>query len=804
MTESRNFELKSPDEILNMKEALAQEILELRPKSEECDRKLMEARTELKKLIPDVTEIQTIANQRSELLERKRKLERKILALYSRYPNIISGEDQHQIMSTDETVLKRQLDSIKKREETGKEQINGLDRKIKRLTQKSVDLQEQNRLQMNMLTERDMSKAKLTNSLNQELETSKNAYFSDLKNVDKTLTFITPKIEEMKTELNDLKEQYQRLVKEKSSLIGSKSSKKINISKTITSSHKLMISNTKTFLNWWTHRRLQKRYEEKRIAMLKEEERFESNYSSTSNIKKMNVKNEQELKSLQTMNKQLEQKLKQVKEIKKKQKGEIIGLKNSLKPLPAEISRKLKELNETLQIAQKKGKSLEITMNTSTSDKADFFAREFDNVLSEYRTQIIKMVVLQNNIKKKRQELEDKKIQKKDYGSLSSISIPGVLISEEGDATVIQAGPLEELVKLLFEPSNDDLMYSPGLLVLFHTEKFDFSSFVNMIISAYENANVEVRDIFLKRLIDVWTKWFPNDFSDVATKNLIVPLINILGTSGSIEPGSEFQIKVKMDSSVPFDPKIQSIPFCAEPSIIVEHFTYIELQLLKSVPASEFLGCGWTAFDRWDRAPNIMKMTDHFNLISQWIVASLVLAKDLDARVELVNVWLKILDAACEILNFQLIFIIFGAFCNPLVSNLSKMWETVFQKEESKQIYDKVTQLTNPSARFLNYRNELEKYPHEVVVPYIGPMLTSLVYISDGNPSKKSIPDFQGVVLNFQKHRMYSAVIQDIMVNWGKEIRFTLNKDLLNRMENIPPVEQTESELFQLSRAIKD
>ena len=51
---------------------------------------------------------------------------------------------------------------------------------------------------------------------------------------------------------------------------------------------------------------------------------------------------------------------------------------------------------------------------------------------------------------------------------------------------------------------------------------------------------------------------------------------------------------------------------------------------------------------------------------------------------------------------------------------------------------------------------------------------------------------------------MYSAVIQDIMVNWGKEIRFTLNKDLLNRMENIPPVEQTESELFQLSRAIKD
>ena len=247
MTESRNFELKSPDEILNMKEALAQEILELRPKSEECDRKLMEARTELKKLIPDVTEIQTIANQRSELLERKRKLERKILALYSRYPNINSGEDQHQIMSTDETVLKRQLDSIKKREETGKEQINGLDRKIKRLTQKSVDLQEQNRLQMNMLTERDMSKAKLTNSLNQELETSKNAYFSDLKNVDKTLTFITPKIEEMKTELNDLKEQYQRLVKEKSSLIGSKSSKKINISKTITSSHKLMISNTKTF-----------------------------------------------------------------------------------------------------------------------------------------------------------------------------------------------------------------------------------------------------------------------------------------------------------------------------------------------------------------------------------------------------------------------------------------------------------------------------------------------------------------------------------------------------------------------------
>ena len=58
----------------------------------------------------------------------------------------------------------------------------------------------------------------------------------------------------------------------------------------------------------------------------------------------------------------------------------------------------------------------------------------------------------------------------------------------------------------------------------------------------------------------------------------------------------------------------------ASPLIIAEHFSYQELLIIKSIQASEFVGCGWTASDKWQRAPNIMKMMDYIKQLLELLL----------------------------------------------------------------------------------------------------------------------------------------------------------------------------------------
>ena len=83
-------------------------------------------------------------------------------------------------------------------------------------------------------------------------------------------------------------------------------------------------------------------------------------------------------------------------------------------------------------------------------------------------------------------------------------------------------------------------------------------------------------------------------------------------------------------------------------------------------------------------------------------------------------------------------------------------------------------------------------------------MLTSLVYVNDGSPSKKSVPDSSEVYWNISKFRSYSQIIAEINSDWGSEIKFILNPELFRRITGITPVEDTEAELFQMAKELRE
>ncbi|OHS99203.1 RasGEF domain containing protein [Tritrichomonas foetus] len=801
-----DFDSKTPDEIREMTEALRAEANKLKEQQDNNERLIREGRENVRKLIPNVTEFQEIANRRAEQLERRRRYERKILSIYNRFPSILNA-DQPQIISTDIQILNRQLELIEKREQAAKAQIAELTKKQERLEQVIVDLRRQNRLQTDLMVQRDQDKAQLTHTLKQELEASKTLYVSDGRSIERKTTVAENVTADLNNQLNSLKTQFETLSKQRVSVMQNAPTQNAMISQKIVQKQQDLLKSIDTFINWWSGRRMLRHYTDRQEFLTgvetKTQERNDQSYKSIEFIKRGNSSRVEELKSLQNMNTQLANSIKE-KQAKRTELDERKqDLLKSFKPLPKDVDAQLKSLREQKIALNNRAKSLDIELQVLGVNGPNRAEARYEDARRHYRSQIQTAARLKKSIANLKQLASDHNNGPKNQfvTPLTTIQDSRLLLSEDAPY-VVQAASLELLEKLVFNPANDDRDFYTGLLVFVHTEKLDMQSFVQALISFHNNSEyVQYREERLKDLVEIWRKWFPNDFQDAQTRSILSPLINLVGITGMYDVQPPLKVNVVFNTNVPFNAKETKIPFCASPLIIAEHFTYQELIILRNIQASEFVGCGWTSTDKWTKAPHIMKMTEHFNFISQWIVFSLISTEGVEERIALLERWIQIMDAAAEIVNFQLVFEIYAALCNPAITHLQSTWQGL--ASETMDVYRRYANLASPSARFANYRNELEKFPPETIVPYIGPFLTSLVYISDGNPSKKALPNVSEPVINFQKFRSYANVLNDIMVPWGKDMVFYLNEDLLKRIQNIPPVELSESELFQRSQKLK-
>ena len=101
-------------------------------------------------------------------------------------------------------------------------------------------------------------------------------------------------------------------------------------------------------------------------------------------------------------------------------------------------------------------------------------------------------------------------------------------------------------------------------------------------------------------------------------------------------------------------------------------------------------------------------------------------------------------------------------------------------------------------------RLALEETAKEITVPYIGPMLTSLVYVNDGNTSKKTIQDSTETFWNMVKFRGYAQIMREIESDWGSAMQFVLNPELFTLISSMAPPKESDGELFQKARQLRD
>ena len=747
---------------------------------------LNKKRKELKNLIPDVIEIQKIANQRNDILYEKRKLERKILSLYYRFPTILEADEAH-VMATDITILKNQLDSMNKREEIARKQIRFLDQKINNLEKKIVDLQKSFREEMNMYTKRE--EEILNNSKGLNIDETQELYSHKIDEIDEKVIYSKQLIQMYKSKLNGAKTHYNILLD---------CCKNIQY-QIIFDKHNEIINKTNDYIKWWGDRRINQKYfdiqEELSKLLLSVKKCYENEIQQFDKLKKKRIMNENELKSFQEMNNLILLSIDKKKNIIKENKEEIKECKASYRnsKLPDEIKNQLIDTRNRYKLVKNKNKSLliEIKLYSNELFVQERDERNYKEALFEYQKQMIKKSILKKKIKQlKIKEPETNKTE------LLKINDPKILLSESAPIRVL-AGSLELLVKLLFESSNKDELYKFSFIVLTYSEEIDLSLICKMILTEYKISDTKTRNEDLRNLLSLWDKWFLRGYQTIP--NELKPLYDCISLSKTDNGNKLDKYDFTFDDSVPYN-QTENLLFSTSPTILAVHFTYHDITMLNKISANEFIKCGWTSPDKWNKSPNITGITDYFNTTSQYVVASIVLGYSHETRVEILERWIQIMKASYELNNYQFIFLIYSSLCNPAVRNLTKLWQSI--SDESQDDFDFFTNLTSASNRFENYRNNIEGLPYDVICPYIGPQLTQLIYINDGNPSKKNIHDVQEPVLNFQKFRMFSEVMLEILKPWGKNIKFVLNKDLLSNIESIPPIEQTQSEIFQISQNI--
>jgi hypothetical protein len=249
-----------------------------------------------------------------------------------------------------------------------------------------------------------------------------------------------------------------------------------------------------------------------------------------------------------------------------------------------------------------------------------------------------------------------------------------------------------------------------------------------------------------------------------------------------------------MSSLVPFNANEENLLFAASPLTLVEHLSYYELQLLYGIPPHEFM--------KTDRDPHtgISAMIDHFNNMSLVVVSSLVSTRTLFDRVRLCETWIEVMDIALQTYNFQLVFEIYAALCHPCVARMDRMWRKISEKaERSRQA---VRDLAKPVSRFEVYRNELNKIPIGLVVPYIGPWLTQFVYITQGVREMFTLPATGEVVPNYSKFRAYGKTIEGVSCAWGSDLKFLLNRELLSRIELWKPEMDNDTDILNVAKGL--
>jgi len=231
-------------------------------------------------------------------------------------------------------------------------------------------------------------------------------------------------------------------------------------------------------------------------------------------------------------------------------------------------------------------------------------------------------------------------------------------------------------------------------------------------------------------------------------------LENILQRQISGEYDKDKQIQYTEPPPEPILPKGPRPGFLdIHPMEIARQMTIIESNIYRAIQPQECLGLAWSKKQAQEKSPNVLKMINRFNVVSNWVCSEILKQETQKQRVDTLNHFIEIAERCKGLNNFNACMEIISGLGDSSIHRLKNHWTELPKKTQN--IYAELKAILSSEQNYKNFRAYL-KTCNGACIPYLGMYLTDLTFIEDGNPDKL------GELHNFSKRNFVSNVIQEI------------------------------------------
>ena len=182
--------------------------------------------------------------------------------------------------------------------------------------------------------------------------------------------------------------------------------------------------------------------------------------------------------------------------------------------------------------------------------------------------------------------------------------------------------------------------------------------------------------------------------------------------------------------------------------------THVSYNLLCNINIEELLNTNFSKKDKHIRAPNVMKVIEHFDKLVLFIIEDICSYDEPKRRAEAITKWIKVAEQCKNLYNFNDLLVINTCFSNYLMRRMVLTWKKVPKSTFKKM--NELKKFCSNNQCYLNFRREMVNRRGRFYVPYLGILLKEIVNIEEKN---KYVLD-NGNINCLKIQKLYIAICQ--------------------------------------------
>lgn len=166
---------------------------------------------------------------------------------------------------------------------------------------------------------------------------------------------------------------------------------------------------------------------------------------------------------------------------------------------------------------------------------------------------------------------------------------------------------------------------------------------------------------------------------------------------------------------------------------IARQITLATQYIFMQIQSTELVSSNWVKVEKYALAPNIMKMIDRFNLLTNWINEEILSYDKKTNRAKAITKFIKIASVLRSFNNFNDCINIVAALNTTPIKSLKNTWQVVLKNQETDNLLKSLNTLCSYSKNYHNIRAETSStIKGQPCIPYLGLYLRELAFLDEG------------------------------------------------------------------------